>query len=81
MASTAIAFVVVTIFWAIIGAVVPWFIKAGPNKGIIQTMLIMTAFCCYLFWLCAILMQLNPLIGPQLDNTTVFIIQNEWKWT
>ena len=35
MASTAIAFVVVTIFWAIIGAVVPWFIKAGPNKGFV----------------------------------------------
>lgn len=29
-------------------------------------------------WVCTYLMQLNPLIGPQLSNTTIYVIQQEW---
>jgi len=74
----AIPFIVMTGFWGIIGLIVPWFIPKGPNTGIIQVMLVEGAFACYLFWICTYLMQLNPLIGPQLANLTVLIVQNEW---
>jgi len=30
-------------------------------------------------WLCTLLMQLNPLFGPQLSNSTLLIMQTEWK--
>jgi len=78
MGGVAIPLIVVTLFWAIIGGGVPWVIPRGPNRGIIQTMLVLTAVCCYLFWLLCFLHQMNPLIGPQLDNSTLRYLQHKW---
>jgi len=75
----AIPFIVMTAFWGLIGIVVPCLIPKGPNKGLTQLILAETAVCCYLFWICTYLMQLNPLLGPQLHNDTVLIVQHEWS--
>lgn len=74
-----ISIIIFTLLWAVVGGVLPWLIPKGPNRGIIQMMLVETAVCCYLFWLCTLLMQLNPLFGPQLSNTTLIVVQQEWK--
>ncbi|RZC36441.1 ATP synt H domain containing protein [Asbolus verrucosus] len=67
-----------TLFWGLIGGALPFAVPKSPNRGIIQVALIMTAACCWLFWLCAYMAQMNPLIGPRLDRNHLLIIAREW---
>ncbi|RDD38781.1 V-type proton ATPase subunit e 1 [Trichoplax sp. H2] len=57
------AFLGITFSWLFIGAVVPFLIpKANTNRG----------------WLIVFLAQLNPLIGPELNNHTLHIMIQQW---
>ncbi|KAG7200683.1 hypothetical protein KM043_001236 [Ampulex compressa] len=67
-----------TILWGIVGIALPFFVPKGSNRGILQVILVLTAFTCWLFWLCCYMAQMNPLIGPKLDNKTILMMASEW---
>ncbi|XP_019864695.1 V-type proton ATPase subunit e [Aethina tumida] len=70
--------VLITAFWAGVGIVLPFIVPKGPNKGIMQVILMLTGVCCWLFWLCCYVAQMNPLIGPQVDKKVLLIMAKEW---
>ncbi|XP_077300367.1 V-type proton ATPase subunit e 2-like [Arctopsyche grandis] len=78
MGASAIAFIVFTVIWGVVGIVLPIIAPKGPNRGIMQVILMLTGATCWLFWLCCYMAQMNPLIGPKLSNHTVLMIAREW---
>lgn len=78
MGASAAPVALFTLFWLVMGAVVPWFVPKGDNRGMIQTMIAITAVLCYTFWLCTYMSQMNPLVGPLIKNETVVIMRYEW---
>ncbi|CAG9808999.1 unnamed protein product [Chironomus riparius] len=75
---TYLPFFVFTGIFAIVGIVLPIVAPKGPNRGIVQCVLILTGACCWLFWLCCYMAQMNPLIGPKLHQNTILIMAREW---
>ena len=63
MGAAALPIIMFTLIWGGVGVVAPYFVKAGPNQRLIQTSLALTGACCWLFWLCCYMAQMNPLIG------------------
>ncbi|GAB6021870.1 hypothetical protein CHUAL_006037 [Chamberlinius hualienensis] len=80
MAVAYVPMIVITGFWGIVGIILPLIVPKGPNRGVIRAMLMLTAVCCWLFWLCAYLCQINPLFGPALHTETLAILQREWPY-
>ncbi|CAF1188750.1 unnamed protein product [Adineta steineri] len=78
MEKFAITLIIFTVFWGLIGIVLPFLIPKGQNKRLIQVMLTLTSACCWLFWLCFYLHQWKPLFGPQLKRDNARIIRSLW---
>ncbi|XP_022669915.1 V-type proton ATPase subunit e 2-like [Varroa jacobsoni] len=78
MGAGVLAILFFTIFWGLIGIVVPIFIPRRENRPLIQVCISLTAVCCYVFWLCTYMAQMNPLIGPMLTKDTLWAIDAYW---
>ncbi|KAH8419131.1 hypothetical protein KR222_006220 [Zaprionus bogoriensis] len=73
-----ISFAIFTIFWAlfaIVGCIIALFFR---ERGIIRCCVLVSAFCCWLLWLVAFLMQLNPLSGPRCNQKIVYGMAAYW---
>uniref|UniRef100_H2XLR4 V-type proton ATPase subunit n=1 Tax=Ciona intestinalis TaxID=7719 RepID=H2XLR4_CIOIN len=69
---------IVTLIWALIGGVGPFILPKGPNRGVYQTMIVLTAVCCWLHWFITYMSQLNPLMGPTLTRGEIYLMG--WVW-
>uniref|UniRef100_V5H8Z3 Putative atp synthase subunit h n=1 Tax=Ixodes ricinus TaxID=34613 RepID=V5H8Z3_IXORI len=69
MAADVAPVAIVSVFWVIVGAIVPWFIPKGSQRGTIQSMLVITSISCYMFWLCTYMSQIVPVGGPQPEQS------------
>ncbi|XP_015609906.1 V-type proton ATPase subunit e 2 [Cephus cinctus] len=78
MGASVVAVLVFTILWGVVGIVLPFFVPKGPNRGILQLILILTAFTCWSFWLCCYMAQMNPFFGPKLERKTILMMAREW---
>ncbi|CAG9772603.1 unnamed protein product [Ceutorhynchus assimilis] len=78
MGAAALPFIIFTVLWGGVGIVLPIIVPKGPNRGIIQVILMLTGVCCWLFWLCCYVAQMNPLIGPKLDKHTIMVMAKAW---
>ncbi|KAL3187601.1 hypothetical protein MRX96_025092 [Rhipicephalus microplus] len=58
MGADVAAVSIVSVFWVVVGAIVPWFIRKGSHRSLIQAMIVTTSICCYLFWLCTYMSQI-----------------------
>ncbi|CAH8572150.1 unnamed protein product [Heterobilharzia americana] len=73
-----VPFGVVTAFWFLVAILGPIFVPKGPNKMLLSVSVVLTAACCYLFWVGFYLAQTHPFFGPSLRSETVRIIQQQW---
>ncbi|KJE92860.1 hypothetical protein CAOG_03751 [Capsaspora owczarzaki ATCC 30864] len=64
MVAGGIVILIFTIVFLVLGGAGFFFAPKGPNRGLVQTMSILTAFCMWIFWLCTFMSQMNPLIAP-----------------
>ena len=44
----------------------------------VQVTLMITGACCWLFWLCCYMSQMNPLIGPILETKALYAMKVQW---
>merc|ERR1712000_243846 len=75
--SGIIPIIVMTIFFG--GAGVLGFLYAGKNtsdRGLVRVMIVTTCICLWLFWLCAFMAQLHPLVAPELKAEKVCLVNN-----
>lgn len=78
MGASIVPVAFLTCLWGVVGIVFPFLVPKGPNRGIIQLILMLTAATCWLFWLCCYMAQMNPLIGPKIENKVLLLMAREW---
>jgi len=64
--------------WGVVGLILPFVVPRGPHKSVIQVVLMITGACCWLFWLCCYMSQMNPLIGPILETKALYAMKVHW---
>jgi len=72
------AFVLFTLIWGLVGGLAPRYVPLGPNRELLQLMLVMTAICCWFFWFLCYLAQMNPLMGPTLEINQMAAVVQSW---
>ncbi|XP_026317770.1 V-type proton ATPase subunit e-like [Hyposmocoma kahamanoa] len=56
----------------------PFMVPKSESRGITRCCIMLTAFCMWLFWITIYVSQLNPLMGPRMENTTLAWMASKW---
>lgn len=75
------AWILSSVLLVVVGVGLKPFVPVGPNQGLVQLSLALTAVSCYLVWVSAYLAQMNPLFGPQLNNLTLSLMNKDMNST
>ncbi|KAH8366029.1 hypothetical protein KR093_008576 [Drosophila rubida] len=67
-----------TALWGAVGIGMPIMTPNGPHQNLIRCILMLTAGCCWLFWLCCYMAQMNPLFGPRVKRHALAMIAKSW---
>ncbi|XP_055911260.1 V-type proton ATPase subunit e [Eupeodes corollae] len=78
MSAAVLPLLFFTLVFGGVGIILPMMTPKGPNRGLIQCVLMITGATCWLFWLCCYMTQMNPLIGPRLNQKTLLMMAKEW---
>jgi len=78
MGASVLPVAIFTAIWGVVGVLLPVLVPRSPHKSVIQVCLIITAACCWLFWLCCYMSQMNPLIGPILETKALYAMKLQW---
>jgi len=78
MGASVLPVAIFTAIWGVVGVLLPVLVPRSPHKSVIQVCLIITASCCWLFWLCCYMSQMNPLIGPILETKALYAMKLQW---
>ncbi|KAH8358748.1 hypothetical protein KR093_002094 [Drosophila rubida] len=76
---TLITFIVITLFWIAFAIIGCFAASRYDEKAIIRCCFILTAVCCWLLWVSTFLMQLNPLIGPRVNQRVIYGMVSYWE--
>lgn len=71
-------FFCITLLWVILAAAGFFLAMLFKDRLLIRCCVILSVVCCYLLWLVTFLMQLNPLIGPKMDQNVLYAMTAYW---
>jgi V-type H+-transporting ATPase subunit e len=78
MGASILPIILFTAIFGVIGGVLPIFVPKNPHRSVIQVILLLIGICCWLFWFCCYMSQMNPLIGPILNQRTLIAVKQYW---
>jgi len=83
MGAAFIPLILFTIIFAVVAILLPIFVPKNPYRGVVQVSLFLTGTCMWFFWIFTYMTQMNPLIGPILNQRALIAVKNYWgpAWT
>ncbi|XP_026725689.1 V-type proton ATPase subunit e-like [Trichoplusia ni] len=56
----------------------PLFVRQGPNTAVTRCCIMLSAVMLWLFWVTMYIAQMNPMMGPRLENVTAAWLGHVW---
>jgi len=78
MGASFIPLVLFTVIFGVVAILLPIFVPKNPYRGVVQVSLFLTGMCMWFFWVFTYMTQMNPLIGPVLNQRALIAVKYYW---